>query len=114
MAHQLEKLRTAIPRVLLLVCLAAAPLALTTACASKHTENQRFIDDQTITARVKSDLLRDPVVPGSNVYVSTYKREVQLSGFVASPEEKTRAGRIAASAPGVAAVHNDILIRTGR
>jgi len=98
----------------LLFCLAVLPLGLTAGCESRQKESRRFIDDQTISARVKSDLLRDPVVPGSNIYVSTYQREVQLSGFVATPGEKTRAGRIAASVPGVKDVHNDILVRTGR
>ena len=72
------------------------------------------MDDKSLTARVKSELARDPVAKATDINVTTFNREVQLSGFVATEEEKRRAGQIAASVPGVVSVHNNLLVRTGR
>ena len=72
------------------------------------------MDDKSLTARVKSELGRDPVAKATDINVTTFNREVQLSGFVATEEEKRRAGQIAASVPGVVSVHNNLLVRTGR
>ncbi len=99
---------------LLLAAVMGLPL-FTTACAHhRHETVGAYTDDRTLSATIKSDLLRDPIVRASDVNVSTYRGEVQLSGFVNSQDQKDRAGRIAASTPGVTAVHNDLLVRTGR
>ncbi len=100
--------------LMLLLGVTILPLTFTTACATHHRTVSTYVDDQTLSATIKSNLLRDPLVRGSDINVTTYNREVQLSGFVASQDQKNRAGQIAASTPDVRAVHNDVLVRTGR
>jgi len=100
---------------LLITALAVLPLGFTTGCARHHYHSSRvYVNDKTVSARIKSDLLRDRIVHGEDVDVTTYNGEVQLSGFVRTQEEKNRAAQIAASVPGVAAVRNDLIVRTGR
>jgi hyperosmotically inducible periplasmic protein len=71
----------------------------------------RFMDDSGITAKVKSSLLKDETVKGLNVNVTTYRGDVQLSGFVDTLQEKQRAGEIASRVEGVQTVKNDLLVK---
>ena len=93
----------------------AATLALSrllafTAVGCAVTRDQstvgEYVDDATVTARVKAKFAEDPTVSAK-----TLKGTVQLSGFAKSTTERTRAGEIARSTPGVKAVKNDIAIR---
>ena len=70
-----------------------------------------YVDDATVTARVKAKFAEDPTVSAMSISVETLKGTVQLSGFAKSTTERTRAGEIARSTPGVKAVKNDIAIR---
>lgn len=91
-----------------------AVLALTlAACAStgKTESVGEYIDDTTITARVKTALLQDKDVSGLAINVETFKGTVQLSGFAKSRAEAARAHEIARKVPGVKSVRNDILLR---
>jgi len=87
--------------------------ALTGGCASTATQAStgEYIDDAAITVKVKSAFVQDPVVKVLTVNVETFKGVVQLSGFVATNEEKAQAGRIAAGVSGVTSVTNNIIIR---
>jgi hyperosmotically inducible periplasmic protein len=75
---------------------------------------EAYVDDSTLSAKIKSDLLRDPIVPGTEVNVTTHQRQVQLTGYVGTEEEKERAARIAGSVAGVLGVRNELVVRTGR
>lgn len=89
-------------------------LALTlAACAStaKQEGTGEYFDDTVITTKVKAVLLNDPVVSGLAVNVETFRGIVQLSGFVKSAAERTRAHELAHGVAGVKQVRNDILIR---
>lgn len=99
---------------LYLITALALPALLTSACASNDRDTPAYVDDQTLAAKVKSDLLRDPVVNGATIEVSTFRREVRLSGYVDTEQEKERARQIAASVPGISGVQNDIVVQTGR
>ena len=61
---------------------------------------------------VKAAFVKDPVVSAMDVKVDTFKGTVQLSGFVDTAEQKTRAEQIAAGVTGVAAVKNNITVKT--
>ena len=104
--------------IILLACasLSVIPAVLGTGCAvTRHEETAgQYTDDSTITAKVKTDLYKDPLVKGSEVNVKTMKGVVQLSGFIDSQEAKDRAGEIARSVKGVVNVHNDLILPTGR
>jgi hyperosmotically inducible protein len=82
-------------------------------CAGSNTEKSTgdYIDDATITTKVKSQLLADEDTSGTAIEVETFKGVVQLSGFVKSSQEKQRAEQIASSVGGVKRVENKISIR---
>lgn len=70
-----------------------------------------YIDDASITTKVKSTLLNDPAVSGLAINVETFKGTVQLSGFANSEVERQRAIELAQSVDGVASVKNDIHLK---
>lgn len=67
--------------------------------------------DRTIESRVKTLLSQEPMLHSSQISVQSSNSIVELAGFVDSTGAKDRAGLVAASAPGVAQVHNDLLVR---
>lgn len=71
----------------------------------------KFIDDATITARIKAKFVRDSMVKATSINVETSQGAVQLSGFVKTETEKTRASEIARDIPGVKEVHNDLIVQ---
>jgi len=95
------------------VCLMAA-VPLFSGCASTDTSAStgQHVDDAAITAKVKSQLLADPDVSGLQVNVQTFKGQVQLSGYVNSPEERTKAEQIARQVNGVKNVNNDLIVKS--
>lgn len=76
-----------------------------------HRSTGAYLDDKTINAKVKTDLLADPVVKGTQVNVDTYQGTVQLSGFVDTAEQRQRAEQIARGVKGVATVQNNLNVR---
>jgi hyperosmotically inducible protein len=69
------------------------------------------IDDAAVTTGVKAKLVGDPLTKAYHINVETQKGIVQLTGFVNSAEEKSRAGELARSVDGVASLRNDLEIR---
>jgi osmotically-inducible protein OsmY len=88
-------------------------LALLAGCAESQTHEStgQYVDDATITAKVKTQLFTTKDVSATNISVQTVGGVVELSGFASSEQERRRASEIAAAVPGVAQVHNDIRIR---
>jgi len=105
-----------IASLMLLAGLAAVPITFTTGCAvTQHRETAgRYVDDKSVSTRVKTSLYRDPIVKGTQVNVNTFQGVVQLSGFVDNQAQKDRAGEIAQQTRGVTSVRNDIVVPTGR
>ena len=95
----------------LAVCLlVAAPLV--TGCASQQQRTAgQSVDDATITAKVKSQLLADPDVSALNVNVTTFKGQVQLSGYVENATQRSKAEQIAKNIEGVKSVSNDLIVK---
>lgn len=89
-------------------------LAATTGCAvaNKQQTVGSYIDDATLTTRVKSKFAADPVVSAMTIGVETLKGTVQLSGFAKSADERATAEKLARETSGVVAVRNDIVVRT--
>ena len=92
---------------LLLVIMLIAPLLLA-ACGKSVGET---IDDATITTRVKTALLNDPVVGGLRIDVDTFKGVVTLSGRVKSKEEEVKATELARKISGVTDVKSSLQIQ---
>jgi osmotically-inducible protein OsmY len=60
-----------------------------------------FIDDATITTKVKSSLLADPMVSSLSISVETTQGVVHLKGIVDSEQERQRAIQLAQAVGGV-------------
>ena len=71
----------------------------------------QFVDDATITTRVKARFAEDERVSAMRIGVETLNGSVQLSGFATSQAEKDRAASIARAVPDVRAVQNNIVVR---
>jgi osmotically-inducible protein OsmY len=71
----------------------------------------QFLDDTTITTKIKAALLSEPSMSTFEVNVETFKGTVQLSGFVTSKAAKDRADEIAKSTSGVKDVINNIILK---
>jgi hyperosmotically inducible protein len=70
-----------------------------------------FVDDATITTKVKAKLFNDSVMRGFAVSVKTFEGEVTLTGGVDTTEQKERASEIARSVMGVRNVNNLIKLK---
>jgi osmotically-inducible protein OsmY len=93
------------------ILIATALIAGLLGCAGAGQKSGEFIDDSTITAKVKTKLFNDPVASGWNITVITENGVVQLAGFVKTGQEKDRAGIIARGVDGVKAVKNNLMIK---
>ena len=91
---------------LLLATALIMPLLLA-ACGKTVGET---IDDATITTRVKTALLNDPVVGGLRIDVDTFKGIVTLSGRVKSQNEQNTAIALARRIDGVKDVKSTLQI----
>ena len=92
----------------------AVALLTTTGCSVFRDQQSvgSFVDDATLTTRVKAKFAEDRTVSALAISVETLKGVVQLSGFAKSAEEKSTAERLARSTSGVVSVRNDIIVRS--
>lgn len=90
--------------------LGSAGIAFNAGCSStaEHRSAGAFIDDSAITAKVKGAFVKDEVVKAIDVKVDTYNGNVQLSGFVETSDQRTRAEQIARGVAGVRDVTNNV------
>jgi hyperosmotically inducible protein len=97
----------------LFVCAALACSLLVGGCAGNRYERStgESIDDTATTMRVKNALGKDPVYKYPDVTVTTFKGTVQLSGFVDTQDQKSRASDIARNVEGVREVDNTIELK---
>ena len=104
-------------RIFVAGTLAAAALAGLGGCASSDDPNTRrstgeFTDDAALTAKVKSAIATDAgAKTAASVNVETYRGVVQLTGFVDSDDQVTRAISAAKKVQGVRSVKNDIRLK---
>lgn len=98
----------------------AAPSTGTTApAATMRTDRKddssgsvgQFVDDATVTARVKTSFATDEVVKARNIKVETTKGVVHLSGEAHSQQEVDRAIQLARDVSDVKSVTQDIVIK---
>lgn len=83
------------------------------ACHATPTREStgEYIDDSTITTKVKAALLGAKDISSGSISVETFKGAVQLSGFVANAGQVTRAGEVASKVEGVKMVHNNLIVK---
>lgn len=90
-----------------------ALVTLIAGCAGNSTREStgEYIDDTTITTKVKAEIFNDPILKVLQINVETYKGIVQLSGFVDSPNAAERATQVAGAVDGVKGVKNSLVVK---
>lgn len=97
--------------------LSAAFLAVTlvsvVGCAptSQKQGTGEYVDDAVITTKVKAAIFNEPTLKSAEINVETFKGVVQLSGFVNSQADITKAVSLARSVKGVVSVKNDMRLK---
>jgi len=91
-----------------------AVLTALTACGGTPTREStgEYLDDTTITTKVKAAFVEDKTVSALNIKVETFKGKVQLSGFADNQQEIQRATELARRVRGVESVKNDIRLKS--
>lgn len=87
--------------------------------AREHSDNDnqksgsvgQYVDDATITARVKSRFASDSTISATRIKVDTVKGIVELSGRVTSETERDQAVTIAKGVPDVRGVRNNLTVQ---
>jgi hyperosmotically inducible periplasmic protein len=74
-------------------------------------ETGNYMNDAAITAKIKADILRDPLLKVSQINVITTDRVVTLNGVVDSQESIDRAMEIARSVKDVKSVENGLAVK---
>jgi hyperosmotically inducible periplasmic protein len=82
-------------------------------CAATPTKDStgEYVDDATITTKVKSALLGDEAVKSFEIKVETFKGVVQLSGFVDTADQKAAAEKDATTVMGVKDVKDNLAVK---
>jgi osmotically-inducible protein OsmY len=81
------------------------------AIQGKQTAGE-YLDDTTITTKVKAAIFNDEKLRVFEISVETFKGEVQLRGFVDTRWRANEAERKARSIKGVKSVKNNIIVRS--
>ena len=91
----------------------ALSAALLGGCAATpaHESTGQYIDDTTITSKVRTELFGSEGIWSTDMSVQTIQGVVQLSGLAKSEEDRQRAGEIARSVGGVKQVDNQIRVQ---
>lgn len=91
----------------------ALTLMTAAGCASTktHEGTGEYFDDSVITGKVKTAILEDPNLSSAEINVETFKGVVQLSGFVKSRADISKAAEIARGVKGVKSVKNDMRLK---
>jgi osmotically-inducible protein OsmY len=99
-------------RLALATFVAAACLLSTAACTVARDQQSvgTYIDDATLTTRVKAKFAEDKTVSAMAISVETFKGVVQLSGVAKSAAERAQAERLARETSGVTGVRNNITV----
>ena len=97
----------------LAAAIAAVTLLTGTGCAVVRDQQTvgQYVDDTTLTTRVKAKFAEDPTVSAMALSVETFNGLVQLSGFAKSADERLKAEDLARRTSGVKGVKNDIVVR---
>ena len=83
------------------------------ACAQTQTSESTgaYVDDASITTKVKTALLGDVGLKVFDIHVDTHHDVVLLTGAVNSQKMINHAGDVASQVAGVTGVRNDLVVR---
>lgn len=82
-----------------------------TAVGDKIEKAGDYLDDVAITAKIKGDIMSDPMLKVSEISVRTVNGVVILSGTVDAKPSIDRAGEIARPVKGVKSVQNNLMVK---
>jgi osmotically-inducible protein OsmY len=71
----------------------------------------QYIDDVTISTKVRAQLVDDKDLNVTQIDVETLKGVVSISGFVDSEAKKAKASTVARSVSGVKEVRNNLIVK---
>ena len=71
----------------------------------------QYVDDTTITSKVKESFVADSQISASQIHVETMQGVVQLSGFTPSAKSEARAVTLARQVNGVHSVKDNIVVQ---
>src|SRR5258708_22619425 len=79
------------------------------ACAAVQGREStgEYVDDATISTKVRAEIIRDPNLKMGQVGVETMQGVVQLTGFVDTPQAAAQASQVARSVKGGKEVKNN-------
>lgn len=80
-----------------------------------HAQQSRiasYLDDSTVTAKIKAELIKDAGTDGLDITVETHDGQVILSGFVDTYQQSRLAMQIASGVRGVRAVKNGLVVKS--
>ena len=94
------------------VLIAASALFLA-GCASTSSQSStgEYIDDSTITTKVKTAIFNEASLKVLQINVETTKNVVQLSGMVSTRAEMDKAVEVTRAVGGVRSVRNDLQLK---
>lgn len=104
--------------LLLLISIGCAPAVIGAGAAGGYSvgTDERSVgqmwDDTTITSKIKTKMIDDPIVNARNIDVDTSEGNVILTGVVKTDREAERAVEIARQVPGVKNVKNNLQVGT--
>ena len=107
-------MKTKIVSMCVAVCLGLpVVVASLTGCAGDRYDRStgEYVYDKSLDVRVKSALGDNPEYKFGDVNISSFKGTVQLSGFVDTSAQKSKAGEIAKGIQGVKDVENNITVK---
>ena len=81
------------------------------AATSTHEGTGEYFDDSVITTKVKAAILDEPSLKSTEINVETFKGTVQLSGFVSSRADISKAVQVARAVRGVKSVKDDMRVK---
>ena len=97
--------------LIVMVCIGLITVFTGCAATPKHESTGEYVDDSTITTKVKAEILKEETLKIFQISVKTIRGEVQLSGAVDSAQTIRKAGELAGSVKGVVSVRNDLTVK---
>lgn len=100
-------------RTLTLAIATAVAAATLGGCAVARNQQTvgAYVDDATITTKVKARFVEDKIVDAGAINVQTLNGTVNLSGFAKSSSERSKAETLARGVDGVREVRNTLAVR---
>lgn len=95
----------------LMVCFALMSAFMGCAATQKHESTGQYLDDSVITTKVKAAIFSEETLKTMQINVKTYQGVVQLSGFVDSAQNVSKAGEVARKVENVVSVENNLIVK---